>query len=379
MSSNSAGKPWLTMIVKNESRIIERCLRSVKPHVSGYHIVDTGSSDDTREKIRAFFGSDFPGAVSDLEWKGFGPSKTAAVERARAAGAKHALMVDADEVLTFLAPIRAKDFRFPLGPKALDIHVGHPDGILTPQSRLLNLAFPWRYECVLHEYATDDSPAVPRPMVKGVCLVTNWDSARAVDPEKYHKDAALLEAELEREPEGPHAQRYAFYHAQSLRDSGQGEKALAAYLRRARMGGWVEEVFVAWYEAGRIARSQGQLDLASIYYIRAFEAFPERGGEALTQVASVLRQQKRFALACVYAERAMRIPFPEGARLFVDRSCYEWLALDEFAVSADHCGRKPESARVSKEMLEKRKLPERERKRVIENMAWARGLRGEKK
>lgn len=368
-------KPWLTMIVKNEARIIERCLRSVRPHVDGFHIVDTGSTDDTKERIRAFFANEgLPGEVSDLEWTGFGTAKTKAIERAREQGAKHALMVDADEVLTITD---TKTFKgFPLGPKALDVHVGHPDGILTPQSRILNLAHPWRYECVLHEYATDGVPAAPNPMLEGVCLVTNWDSARAVDPRKYEKDALLLEAELEKEPNGPHAVRYAFYLAQSWRDAGQTEKALAAYLRRTAMGGWVEELFVAWFEAGRAARSLKDLDKAIEYYQRAFEVFPDRGGEALTQVANILREQRRFALACVFAERASRIPFPAHCRLFVDRSAYEWRALDEFAVSADHCGRKPESARASKELLEKRKLPDHERARVIENLAWARGLRG---
>jgi glycosyltransferase involved in cell wall biosynthesis len=42
------------MIVKNESHVIEECLQSVA-HLVYYVINDTGSTDDTREKIKAFF------------------------------------------------------------------------------------------------------------------------------------------------------------------------------------------------------------------------------------------------------------------------------------------------------------------------------------
>ena len=40
------------MIVKNESKIIERCLNSVKNIIDCYSIVDTGSTDNTKELIQ---------------------------------------------------------------------------------------------------------------------------------------------------------------------------------------------------------------------------------------------------------------------------------------------------------------------------------------
>ena len=39
----------LVMIVKNEERTLEKCLRAVKPLVDNMIIVDTGSDDSTRE------------------------------------------------------------------------------------------------------------------------------------------------------------------------------------------------------------------------------------------------------------------------------------------------------------------------------------------
>ena len=45
----------LNMIVKNESKIIERLLTSVLPIVDTYCICDTGSTDNTKEIIKGFF------------------------------------------------------------------------------------------------------------------------------------------------------------------------------------------------------------------------------------------------------------------------------------------------------------------------------------
>ena len=45
----------LNMIVKNESKIIVRLLESIVDFIDGYCICDTGSTDDTIEKINTYF------------------------------------------------------------------------------------------------------------------------------------------------------------------------------------------------------------------------------------------------------------------------------------------------------------------------------------
>ena len=57
--------------------------------------------------------------------------------------------------------------------------------------------------------------------------------ARSADPNKFRKDAAIFDEALKREPENA---RYVYYLAQSWRDAGDFEKALAAYAHRASMG-----------------------------------------------------------------------------------------------------------------------------------------------
>ena len=62
--ANSAGvsacsdvhlRDCLTMIVRNEQRIITHCLESVAPYIDCWVIGDTGSSDGTLEIIETLF------------------------------------------------------------------------------------------------------------------------------------------------------------------------------------------------------------------------------------------------------------------------------------------------------------------------------------
>ena len=56
----------LCMIVKNESSILGRCLSSISPAVDEIIIVDTGSTDHTKEIAKAYNATiyDFPMTLS---------------------------------------------------------------------------------------------------------------------------------------------------------------------------------------------------------------------------------------------------------------------------------------------------------------------------
>ena len=55
MLTKDPAKICLTVICKNESKVIERMLNSVLPILDYYVIVDTGSTDGTQEIIENFF------------------------------------------------------------------------------------------------------------------------------------------------------------------------------------------------------------------------------------------------------------------------------------------------------------------------------------
>lgn len=92
-SSGTCGTVSLCMIVKNEEKHLARCLHSVKPVVDEIVIVDTGSTDRTKE-IGVAFGAhvaDFPWAHDFSEARNFSLSQ---------ASCAWILVLDADEILS---------------------------------------------------------------------------------------------------------------------------------------------------------------------------------------------------------------------------------------------------------------------------------------
>lgn len=81
----------MVMITHNEEANLARALRSVS-WADEIIVVDSGSTDRTRE-IATSFGA----KVFDVDWKGFGPAKQAAVERA---SGDWLFSLDADEEVT---------------------------------------------------------------------------------------------------------------------------------------------------------------------------------------------------------------------------------------------------------------------------------------
>ena len=59
----------LTMIVKNESQVIRRCIDSVKDYISYWVIVDTGSTDGTQDLIKEIMTEyNIPGELHERPW-----------------------------------------------------------------------------------------------------------------------------------------------------------------------------------------------------------------------------------------------------------------------------------------------------------------------
>ena len=95
--TRSAKKPGvsLCMIVKDEENNLARCLASVKPIVDEMIVVDTGSTDRTRD-IAEFFGA----RVFYFEWRGdFAEARNFSLSKAEG---NWILIMDADEVISAL-------------------------------------------------------------------------------------------------------------------------------------------------------------------------------------------------------------------------------------------------------------------------------------
>lgn len=351
----------LSMIVKNETPVIARCLNSLRPLIDHWIVVDTGSSDGTQDLVRSTL-ADVPGSLHERPWVDFAHNRNQALELAAAHG-DYLFVIDADETLEWPDGYALPD----LGADAYSLQM-HYHELIYRRVCLIRAERGWRYRGVLHEYL-DSGPGASILPLDGPIVRIRPEGARSRNPRKFHEDAALLEKALQSEPDNA---RYRFYLAQSYRDAGETELALQHYRRRREMGGWEEEV---WYSALQMAvmleRLQAPATEVAQAYLAAYQLRPSRA-ETLVELARYHRLRQEFALALVYARAAALIPMPAD-QLFIDAASYQWRALDELAVAAWWCGALAEGAAAQDKLVREQQFPEAERARVEANTGFYAG------
>ena len=329
----------LCMIVKDEEAIIERCLESMTKYIDRYDITDTGSTDRTKEIIKEFFDArGIPGTVHEMEWEGFGKSRTQALKNCEGTEATYAWMIDADDFIEgeFIYP---EDMVF--DSYSIKIQRGE---FVWYRNQLFKIDSGWRYEGVLHEYAACNKPQ--QEQTQGRIVGDNYhleartEGKRNLDittKEKYTKDAEVLIDALEN-AESPHYEpnnaRYQFYLGQSWFDAGEIDKALEAYEARVPLEGWEEEVFYTLYRIGicKAILEKPEMEVAKAF-IDAWAYRPLRA-EPLQQLAKLYRTNNKPRHAYLYAKQAAQTPYPQNDILFVESEVYSWKALDELAATA---------------------------------------------
>jgi hypothetical protein len=183
--------------------------------------------------------------------------------------------------------------------------------------------------------------------------------------EKYLRDVELLRRGLADEPDNT---RYAFYLAQSLRDAGLMEAALAAYQRRVESGGWEEEVFFSKYCIALIKQQLGHaVDDVTSAYLAAWHFRPQRA-EPMCYLAGYLLEKQHHEQARDYARIACATPMPEQG-LQVDRAAYGWLPRNALASALFALKDYEGCLAACREMLIDPSLPPAERTRVNQNIA----------
>ena len=365
-------KLGLCMIVKDESHVIERCLESVSKHIDTWLICDTGSTDGTQDIIREFFKKKgIPGEVVEIPWEGFGKSRTKAFQLAKER-MKYAFVIDADDTLegnpawpntmtadAYTCAIKRGEF-------------------LWYRNQIFKTECDWRYEGVLHEYASCDklstNEAVTIKLGGDYHVEARTEGGRNLDitpQEKYLKDAEILTDALTNEKSPyfePENTRYAFYLAQSYFDAGEYELSREWYLKRAQCAGWEEEVYYSMFRVGIInAILERPMHEIVEAFLQCWSYRPNRA-EPLFQIARLYRNNGNPRLGYLYAKQGLNIPYPENDILFISHEVYQWQLLDEIAASAFYLHHFEEGMAASKMLLNMPEFPKEHHQRTRDNI-----------
>lgn len=221
------------MIVKNEIRCIERCLKALQPLRECIPcelvIADTGSTDGTREIVQQYADICF-----DFEWIGdFSAARNAVLDRC---SGKWTLTVDADEYLDpnfsqlteFLTDKRNKRYRW----GAVNI-ISYPDFEMKGEEtdflalRLARMDMKPRYSGIIHEAFPDVRADQCMPLIDVRFHHDGYakDSGHIV--KKLERNLRLLQRALEKSPDDLRLL------VQAVESSGHLPAQKIEYLRRA--------------------------------------------------------------------------------------------------------------------------------------------------
>ena len=351
----------LTMIVKDEAPIIEKMLENVVKYINCWSIVDTGSTDGTQKIITDFFAKhpECPGTLYERPWKEFGPSRTEAFELADGK-ADYMWVMDADDVLH--GEISFKNLLLDTYSLRMGQNFSHY------RNQLFRSGLKWKYVGVRHEYAHSDLSKSNGRLPGDYWIEARCAGNRSKDPQKYQKDAAVIEAELLKEPNNA---RYWFYLAQSYFDFGDFVNSKRCYEHRVAMGGWQEEQFYSQFRVGQCCMNLKESDEAiTAAMLRAYEIRPQRA-ESLQLLAEYLRHKNKFALGYVFAKTAAGIPLPESDSLFVFRDVYQYKSIDELGIAAYYTGRFKEAVEMFKWLIDEKLAPAEQLARTQANLKFA--------
>jgi tetratricopeptide (TPR) repeat protein len=306
----------LILMVKNEEKILQRCLEAVEGVVDAYAINDTGSMDKTVEIAHEFLKTR-KGCVGLSTWKDFGHNRTLSFQIARdfCVASKmdladtYGLLLDAD--MMFKAGTLREQTLGELGYTIIQ----SAGGLEYPNARLIRMDHDWVCKGVTHEY-WDGTCA---NLAKSICYIDDHNDG-GCKADKFTRDLALLEKGLEKDPTNV---RYMFYLAQTHHSMGNWEKAIEAYTRRIDAGGWYEEV---WYSHYMIAKSYEILgdDAQFELWVQKAYAFHPGRAEAIYALVKHLRVKGDHFKALHYIRIGRQIPVSTDS-LFIEKNVYTGL------------------------------------------------------
>ncbi|WP_419886100.1 glycosyltransferase [Paenibacillus sp. B-A-8] len=322
----------LCMIVKNEEQTLGRCLSSVRELVDEIIIVDTGSSDGTKE-LAASYGA----RVYDFEWvNDFSKARNYAFSLATQ---EYLLWLDADDYLQSedAEALGSVISGLPWDIDAVSMHYyldRDKDGSVTSslrRNRLVRRSCGFRWIGIVHEYLE----------VEGKVLYAELGITHDRKHTQSSRNLLIYEGMIE--AQASFTPRDLFYYANELYDHGQWQRAIEQYDTFIAMpDGWMEDKLLASRRAADALAQLSRFQEAKLKVLQAFALSPPRA-EACCQLGSYELVEQRFENAVFWYKLATEVPKPTEPNARIDNSAWTWLPHLQLCVCYDRLGQHEEA------------------------------------
>jgi glycosyltransferase involved in cell wall biosynthesis len=345
----------LVMIVKNEAKILERCIESVKAIVDEFVIVDTGSTDGTQEIIKKY------GTLYEIPFTNYVDTKNNALKLAKS---DYILFMDADEYV--VSGLQFLKEHAQTGAQCVQCNIveGADDNYsqVYLRSRLWKNDGTWRF----------DGPGVHETLVGGVPYidyrinVKHDHSHRTAESyaNRYPEYVRMLSDALVKNPKDARA---LFYMGRTHKDAGNYLEAITYFKRYLNANtNFRDERWQAAYDIASCWKSQGEYDKSLIACDLTDEIDPRRS-ESFFLRASIYYDLFEFDEAIKWFEKAANTPVPNDVVLFLNPRAHKDLPLDYLTLCYDITKRYRLGKEVTRKEISLLRKPDQ---RVVNNLAW---------
>jgi GR25 family glycosyltransferase involved in LPS biosynthesis/tetratricopeptide (TPR) repeat protein len=307
------------MIVKNESHIIVKTLENIlsKLQIDYWVISDTGSTDNTPQLIEEFFQShNIPGELKHDTWKDFGHNRSIALEHAYKK-TDYLFIFDADDKIV------GKMDTSSLTEDMYSIQFGND--FKYSRVLLINNHKRWKFIGVVHEYLKCSEDATKGLLSGDYYVDSQRLGNRSKDDNKYKKDAIVLLKAYEHEQDKSLKERYAFYLAQSYKDSNQHLEAIEWYKKVLTLDNWAQEKYYACIMLGTLYHVIHDFENMMFYDMQSFDYDPERI-EGIVHLCRICYEKKMHTMVNLLYEAYKHVSLTSidiSTKLFITSSSYQ--------------------------------------------------------
>lgn len=353
----------LNMIVKNESKIITRCLDSVAKYIDCYVIHDTGSKDGTQKIIKDYFDKlNIKGKIYDFPWINFYQNRTVAIKDAKNKS-DYILLIDAD--MTFKTDDEEFKEKLELDMYSID---QISNGVTYSNVRIVKGDLDYDYIGVAHEFILCKKKEFRHTRLEDLYIDDHMDGSNRIG--KYERDIELLNNGLRKKdlPLGL-KQRYSFFLGQSYRDLKKYDKAIKYYKLRVELGDFEEEIFYSLYQIGMLYLVQNNFTDAFMYMFKAYDKRPSRI-EPLYQLIKYFRINKQYNMAKLLLMKCVTAKTPVKDTLFVETDVYNFLSQFEVVQISHHIKDHDFGRHIAEGLMHLKQVPYEIKQDAINNMFY---------
>lgn len=331
----------LNMIIKNESSVIIRLLKSVINQIDVVIISDTGSTDNTKVIIQEYMKKVNKSLywIEDIEFKDFGYNRTYALKecikllnkyyKTDVQNLSYIIFIDADMIFEQNGEKTLKEYLNENKYNSYNIFQG-TDYYYYYNTRIIsnNIWNDSEYIGVTHEYLSIPEPSYN--ILKNDFFIKDIGDGGS-KKDKYERDIKLLKDGLIKQPNN---ERYIFYLANSYFDANHNIEAIEMYKKRIECQGWFEEVWYSYYRIGYCYMRLNESDNAIIYWFKAFE-YSDYRIENLYEIVKFYCRNKHYKLAYhiyLMTDNILKIRPQKEDILFFCKDVYEYLLKFEFTI-----------------------------------------------